>query len=238
MDILILIIGVFMIGLGFLVKSVPDLISGYNTMPEEKKKNVDIQGMSSYMRNGMIIIGLAIIMGYYFFKWIGLEMIAASIILIVPLVGVIIMVMNGQKFDHNTDKKTNLTYLVLGIVSVFVIGLITYGIIPPKIVISNNTIRVTGMYGTKINIPNIEDAVLSKQIPTIRLRTNGFSFGPIRKGTYDLDKFGKCKLFLNSDNPPYLIISKNDGYKIIINFKDESKTREVYKNIVQLIDDN
>jgi len=38
MDILNLIVGLFMIGIGFLVKSSPDLIAGYNTMPKEEKK--------------------------------------------------------------------------------------------------------------------------------------------------------------------------------------------------------
>jgi hypothetical protein len=51
MDIIILITGLFMIGMGFLVKSSPNLIAGYNTMPKDKKKNVDIEGLSTYMRN-------------------------------------------------------------------------------------------------------------------------------------------------------------------------------------------
>ena len=61
MDILNIIVGLFMIGIGFLVKSSPSLIAGYNTMSEEKKKNVDIVGLSTYMRNSFIIIGLSII---------------------------------------------------------------------------------------------------------------------------------------------------------------------------------
>lgn len=38
MDITNLIVGLFMIGLGFLVKSYPNMIAGYNTMPKDKKK--------------------------------------------------------------------------------------------------------------------------------------------------------------------------------------------------------
>jgi hypothetical protein len=45
-----------MIGIGFLVKSSPDLIAGYNTMPKEEKKNIDIEGLSTFMRNGLITI--------------------------------------------------------------------------------------------------------------------------------------------------------------------------------------
>jgi hypothetical protein len=109
MDIVNLIVGLFMIGIGFLVKSTPDLIAGYNTMPREQKKNVDIEGLSTFMRNGLIIIGLSIITGYYLFKWIGFTMIANSMILIATLVGVTILVINSQRFDHNRNKKTKIS---------------------------------------------------------------------------------------------------------------------------------
>jgi uncharacterized membrane protein len=106
MDMLNLIVGLFMIGIGFLVKSAPDLIAGYNTMPKDKKKNVDIEGLSTFMRNGLITIGLSIIIGYYLFKWIGFTKIANSMILIVTLVGVSILVIKAQRFDHNRNRKT------------------------------------------------------------------------------------------------------------------------------------
>jgi len=64
MEIINLITGLFMIGMGFLVKSSPNLIAGYNTMPKDKKKNIDIDGLSTYMRNSLIIIGLSIIGKY------------------------------------------------------------------------------------------------------------------------------------------------------------------------------
>jgi hypothetical protein len=47
-----LIIGLLMIGIGFLVKLFPNLIAGYNTMSQYAKKNVNSDGLSSYMRNG------------------------------------------------------------------------------------------------------------------------------------------------------------------------------------------
>lgn len=107
MDLLNLIVGLFMIGIGFLVKSAPDLIAGYNTMSKDKKKNVDIEGLSTFMRNGLITIGLSIIIGYFLFKWIGFTMIANSMILIVISVGVTLLLLKAQKFNHNKKKKTN-----------------------------------------------------------------------------------------------------------------------------------
>lgn len=226
-----------MIGIGFLVKSFPDLIAGYNTMPKDKKKNVDIEGLSTFMRNGLILIGLAIIIGYYLFKWIGLTTIANSMILIVTLTGVTIMVINAQRFDDNQNKtkKTKFTYYILGSVIAFVIGLITYGYLPSKAIIINDTIRFTGMYGFEMNTSEIESIELTNTIPTIKMRTNGFSFGLVNKGFFNLDKFGKTRLLIHSDKSPFLIISKNDADKIIINFRDKIETEQIFGEIKTLI---
>ena len=236
MDILNLIVGFFMIGIGFFVKSVPELIAGYNTMSKDKKKNVNIEGLSSFMRNGLITIGVTIIIGYYLFKWIGFTMIANSMILIVTLVGVTILVLNSQRFDHNKNKKTKLTYFILGSVIVFVIGLITYGFFPSKTIFNNTSVIFSGMYGFEINISEIENVNLVDNIPIIKLRTNGFSFGVVKKGFFNLDKYGKSRLLINSDISPYLIISKTNGEKIIINFKDKTETEKAYNKIKILID--
>ncbi|MBE6181592.1 MAG: DUF3784 domain-containing protein [Rikenellaceae bacterium] len=52
-----LFIGSLLIILGLLVKRFPTLIAGYNTMPEEERRNVDIVGLSSFMRRHLVILG-------------------------------------------------------------------------------------------------------------------------------------------------------------------------------------
>lgn len=240
MDILIIIVGLFMIGIGFLVKSSPSLIAGYNTMPEDKKKNVDIVGLSTYMRNGFVIIGLSIIVGYYLFKWIGFTVIAESIIGIVILPGVLIVVINSQRFDKNKDKakRAKLTYSFLGLVAVCVIGLFIYGYSPSKVDISNSRIKFSGIYGFEMNVSDIDHVELSEDLPEIKMRTNGFSSGAIRKGFFKLDKFGKSRLLIHSNRLPYLIITKNNSEKIIVNFKSKAETEELFGDIKALIDNN
>ena len=236
MEILNIIIGLFVIGIGFLVKSVPDLIAGYNTMSKEQKKNVDNEGLSTFMRNGLIAIGISIIIGYYLFKWIGITLIANSMLLIVILVGVTILVIKAQRFDHNKNKKTKLTYFILGFVFIFVIGLIAYGFIPSKVILNKDSVQFSGMYGIEIKIAEIDNVKLVDNLPEIKMRTNGFSFGTVKKGFFDLNKFGKCRLLIHSENPPYLIISKGNGEKTIINFNEKSVTESTYTEINSLIE--
>lgn len=177
MDIFSLIIGLFMIGMGFLIKSTPDLIAGYNTMSKEKKKNVDIEGLSTFMRNSFIAIGLTIIIGYYLFKWIGLIVIAHLMIPIAIFGGVAIILIGTRKFDHNENKGTKLAYFISGLtfilIFIVVIWSSTDGLIPSKVTYSNDTINFSGKYGFELNAAEIESVELSDTIPTIRLRTNG-----------------------------------------------------------------
>lgn len=72
MDWTIFCVGVFLIGLGFLVKAFPNLISGYSIMSQEEKDKIDIKGFSTALRNFLIIWGVILAVGYNFLIWLGL----------------------------------------------------------------------------------------------------------------------------------------------------------------------
>ena len=96
-----LLAGAFVIVCGLLVKWFPMLISGYNTLPKEKRKNVDIDGLSSFMRRHLVIIGGLLILFTTILELTGQQE-AFSIILAVYLpVYVIWMVVRAQRYDHN-----------------------------------------------------------------------------------------------------------------------------------------
>ena len=109
MIVLNLITGMFLIGIGFLVKSSPDLIAGYNTMPKEKKKNVDIVGLSTFMKKGFIIMGITMIILSLFIKVFHLgEKFLIWLMPFIILAGTIILVIKAQKFDSNKKNNKNL----------------------------------------------------------------------------------------------------------------------------------
>ena len=90
-----------LIGLGVLVKHYKAywLISGYNTMSKEKKKNVDIEGLAKFTGNMCFAIGIVMILG------------TAAISLSQEILGTIIftaffpltvyMIIKAQKYDGN-----------------------------------------------------------------------------------------------------------------------------------------
>ena len=80
--------GVLLIVVGLLVKRFPMLIAGYNTMPPAKKKNVDIGGLSSFMRRHLL-------------ELTGQTDTLAVIYVIYLLPYVVWMLVRAQRYDHN-----------------------------------------------------------------------------------------------------------------------------------------
>ena len=95
--------GIFLIILGIVIKhgKMYILIAGYNTMPEKKKKNVDISGFASLMRNCFVLMGLMIIVGHYTLFYLGLIKLTDFLILISILIILPILIIKGRKYDKN-----------------------------------------------------------------------------------------------------------------------------------------
>ena len=103
--------------------------------------------------------------------------------------------------------------------------------IPPKTVIKEEIIQFTGSYGFKLNISDIASVDLVDTIPKHK-RTNGVGgLGYIKKGHFKFESWGACRVLLHSNTPPFLIITKNDGEKFIINYYKPAETENTYKQI-------
>lgn len=93
--------GAFLIVVGLLVKRFPMLIAGYNTLPAEKKKNVDVEGLSSFMRRHLVIIGaLWTLLAVTLTLTCQQDALPVIYIIYVP-VYVVWMIVRSQRFDHN-----------------------------------------------------------------------------------------------------------------------------------------
>ena len=224
-------IGLLLIGSGFLVKKYPSLIAGYNTMSEEQQKNVDIEGLSTLMRNSLIFMGLLVAVLPYIFTFFGMKSLADSSILI-GMFGVLpFLLIRAQKYDHNSSKKKKQVLAVLFIllgVGIFVAVLISTGLKPPQVELYDSVISISGMYGVTEEINQID---LLPSIPKIERKTNGFNFGEVRKGNFDLEDLGSCKLFLQSDQGPYMLIRTTSQIPVILNRELPVETKALYERM-------
>jgi hypothetical protein len=225
-----LIIGAFFILLGFVVKAYPDAIAGYNTMSAEKKKNVDVDGLSSMARNAMVLMGVLVAVGIPFFRLVKWSVNPVFFIMTVILSTVIGIIILSQQYNHNKRsviEKISPYIIVAGIV--LFAGLKMFKTREPlEISIIDNQITISGTYGLTEPVNNIE---LIEAIPEIKRRTGGYSDGVVRKGNFLLEEWGTCKLFLQSQGGPYIKISTS-GNPIILNGNSADDTRKLYQKLL------
>lgn len=167
--VLVLIGGVFIV-IGFIVKAFPDSIAGYNTMSAEKKKNVDIDGLSTLGRNGMVITGVLTIVLPSFFRLFQLEINEGILLMGIPLAMIAILLVLSQKYDHNEKSRIEKFFpfvIIIGI-TIFVGYNMWKEHEPFEVSIADNQITITGSYGLTSSIREIK---LIESIPKLKRRT-------------------------------------------------------------------
>jgi hypothetical protein len=229
--ILNLITGLVFIGAGLLVKRFPNMIAGYNNMSDENRTLVDISGLSTFLRNGLILIGAIIILCFCLMKIIGIDMFAGIMMLAAIFAGTTVLVIKAQNYYQHANRNNRIVYIILIGIFLLVTGLLFYGLIPTKTIIEGDRIRFTGEYGITLHASDIKTIELVDSIPPVRIRTNGMSMGYIHKGIFRLERWGKCSLLVNSGNAPYMVITKTTGEIIIYNGKNADETGDVFDRI-------
>ncbi len=104
-----------------------------------------------------------------------------------------------------------------------------------EIVVTDTTFEVNGMYSGIFELASVSSLELKDSIPEILERTNGAAIGEVKKGDFKLENLGLCRLYLISEEGPYLYIKVNDFY-VIINYKDRTRTEALYQELLEKIE--
>lgn len=234
MNYIILIVAASLSLMGFTLKYLKWdwLIAGYNTMSKEKKQGVDIEGLRNFLGNSMFIIAGIFLVGFVF----ALLELRNSVIaaFIIATIYFMFMAIYAQRFNKNkADQRKGVVVMlvVFVITAALIVPLFLYGGQDNEILVSDQEIKIKGMYGTTLANEDLLDVQLVDQIPRILARTNGYAAGTVRKGNFKLEELGNVKLYLMSDQGPYLIIQDKKTY-YIVNFGDGQTTQTLYEEIV------
>ena len=121
-----------------------------------------------------------------------------------------------------------LIFVTLVMVGVF--GSIAYSYIEASVIVEDEGIRISGKYGVKIPLNQINEVFLADTLPRIGIRTFGISTGTIRKGNFQSKSLKRnIKLLLHSKTKPYVYIIYADNKYLIVNFRKKEKTQQVYE---------
>lgn len=220
------------------------LISGYNTMSAEKKKNVDVVALSKFTGNFCFVI--AVLIGVAEALLTGGYDVAAGVVFALLFPVSIYMLIKAQQYDGNTRNsdgtmnrkakiKLGLSIAFLVITAIVVSILLYQSYQPTEVLITEEYLEIKGLYGEKIAMTDITEIALIQELPPITSRTNGAAIGERKKGHFRLKDLGAAKLFLDRGKPPFIFIERDaqeakeaKAKPIIINTVSEEKTRELY----------
>ncbi|NJK97560.1 MAG: DUF3784 domain-containing protein [Bacteroidales bacterium] len=221
----VLIIAVFLSALPFLIHKYKWywMISGYTTMPKEKRESINWAGFSLFMRNAFFVCSFLMIAGYWLFDMLELKEYFPFLFLALVLGTAIIAILFGNKRFKNQSGSVS-------------------PILPEKA--SKRTIVLTfagtaifiaaifffGMYGFKADWNKIKVDTVS-ELPEITMRTNGFQGGGVLKGHFKTRSGEVIKLFIHKNSLPYIRITGEGLKTVYLNFKSPEKTLQLLTQI-------
>jgi hypothetical protein len=215
------------------------LISGYNTMPADKKKKVDTEKLGVFMGNICFILGFLLFVGFLLFSLDAF--IPGYIVLALFFPVIIFTIINAQKYDGNTrtdsNKMKTSAKIVVGIIVVSI--LVLFGFVgsmifkemqPISVSLEENSLRIDGSYGQEILYTNIQEIQIIDTLPEIQRRTNGSAAGTVLRGHFLLSEVGQAMLYLDREKPPFIYLATSEQ-KIYLNTVSPELTRDLFDSL-------
>lgn len=215
------------------------LISGYNTMSQERKKNVDEKSLGDMTGNLCFILAV-LIFAFILSLTLGLTVITI-ISALMFVVSIIFFLVKAQRFDRGAVEKSGefkkRTRIMTGIVAVFLVlvlggvGILLYqSSLPVSYSIYGDSFKIEGLYGETINFSDIKNIYIKDQMPNVITRINGAAIGDTLKGYFDVDRMGNVKLFINTKIQSFIFI-ETENETIILNDKDKAVTEQLFEKL-------
>lgn len=219
------------------------LISGYSTMSEEKKRNVDIKKLGEFIANGLFVMSAMIAVAVLLTCFN--HMVAAGIVFLFIVFFTIYVVVKAQSYDGNTREpdgtmKTRTKVLIGVIIGFTVMSITGVGMLlhfsskSAEYFIQDGTMNIGGLYGEEIKLSDIISITIEEQIPEIQSKTNGSALGSNKKGYFRLKDIGQAKLFVNTQKPPFIFINAKSGL-LIINTNEPETTKKLYEKLTEAL---
>jgi len=141
----------------------------------------------------------------------------------------------------NTNAKNGkIAQIIIGVLvgfililtAVFMLYLIDESKATPDYTFSGNTLTISGMFGTDIDLT---DATVTHEltvIPDPGTRTNGAAVGNILKGSFKMDGEKVYLNIMDKTAASYILITDSDGAQYYVNCKTIADTAALYQEIM------
>lgn len=230
---------------GLLVDRHPRMISGINTMSNERLAKVDLDGLKRGLRNVLLIAGatmlLLAILTYFVHIPEAFNMIA---LFAVTMAIVVSFVLISKRYDAGLQgeegkKERRKNWIVLFIVLLVfaaVIPLFFIGTKPALIEVTEECIEAkSGMYKAAIPMSDITETNVLTDWPDFPIRTNGIASEDVGIGHFRKKGGESCMLFVCTDGGPLLEVRTADGKLYYLNCATEEETMEMIAKVKSVI---
>lgn len=189
------------------------ILSGYNTMSDSQRASVDIDRYLKFHKRFHLFLGISVFVCVMFFEAINKNL-AGIFLGIYPLLAYVYFLIKGRKYF--TEVKNNKVGTIVGVLILMltIVGvghLFWNGLQNSEILINEDNLEITGMYGEKISREEILGLTLVPELPQIAIRSNGFAAGDFRKGYFRTKDRKTVKLIVNNKQKPLLMLNTRDG---------------------------
>jgi hypothetical protein len=122
--------------------------------------------------------------------------------------------------------------VVVGVAALlFALSTLYVGFKPPVTALDDVALSVSnGLYHNTIPYSSMRSVSLEQTLPPIGLKTNGFAAGNTLRGSFNVDRWGNGRLYINRDQPPFIVI-RMDANFLVVNFKEPERTRALYTDL-------
>jgi hypothetical protein len=138
--------------------------------------------------------------------------------------------------EHPRVGSAVVIVTTVGAVIPLAIGVMFYFLMqPPTVKVSQERFLVrSALYGEEIPMTEVIGVSIEEALPVILLRTNGFALRGRLRGHFRLAKIGDGQLFIEVGTPPYVVVRTRRDF-VIVNFKDPTRTRDLYADLAQYV---
>lgn len=206
----------------------PYFLSGYNTLSAEEKNKFNLVGFLKFFKKfhlflsiSLVIIGL---LNFLFLK----HPFYLMLLVLYPLIAYLFFIYKSSKFY---SKNHGIWPIILISVVILVISIsFGFAVKNNELLIENQSIEISGIYGETIAFENIQKIELDVPIPDISYKTNAFALGNnFSKGYFKTTNGTIIKLILNGTDKNVVKITKKSGDVIFYSSEDKLLDKDLEK---------
>lgn len=218
---------------GTAVVKKPSILSNYNSYTEEERSSSAFLRYLKDIRKAMCVLAVVLVVGALLDLGFSSKVcFFFSSIAGIPAMAFYLFYSQSKVSERMKRKSRIYAGFLLVVLLVFPVILLSIAFLPvvwgTSVRLEDDTLHISGVYGEHIPCREMRSVSLEDSLPTIAFRSNGLAVGNVRKGNFRTIDGRNVKLFLSSDEAPYLRVQTIRGEDIYINMATTDELHKLY----------